>query len=68
MEDIQQLICDMFLGKPKKMKAHRHRCFHCGKVTKHIFCDDCQKLPTSVRKTYYKESENGRTRENKETT
>lgn len=46
---VQREIAALFLGgKRKKARAKPHRCHGCGKVTRHVFCDECRKQRTST--------------------
>jgi len=51
----REFVENIMFGKPQlKPKRHMNRCYHCGKVTGHIFCDVCYKLPHNERTIYYK--------------
>jgi len=49
----RKFVENILFGVPQlKPKHHRNRCYHCGKVTSHIFCDVCINLPHDERIIY----------------
>ena len=51
----REFVENIIFGAPQlKPKRHNSHCYHCGKITGHVFCDECRVLPKEVRGIYYK--------------